>query len=187
MSNDFITHVDDDALMEHYLSPRQKRSEPAPNGQPPLTPMIDVTFQLLLYFLLTSTFQEDEGQIPGTLPALGKGGTPSPLKPVTIKITADPFNMSAGATTEKYYFQIENQGREFDKFPAGFSEEDREKGSKRLQKELKDIFSKLDETQKKKISLKIEPSQYTRWSYATEAFNQAVAAGFTKIAFANPS
>ena len=35
-----------------------------------MTPMIDVTFQLLLFFLLTCEFRESEGMIPGTLPKL---------------------------------------------------------------------------------------------------------------------
>lgn len=35
--------------------------------QPPLTPMIDVTFLLLLFFILTFTFRQMEGQLPGAI------------------------------------------------------------------------------------------------------------------------
>ena len=35
--------------------------------QPPLTPMIDVTFLLLVFFILTSTFRQMEGQLPGAI------------------------------------------------------------------------------------------------------------------------
>ena len=42
--------------------------EPPRKMQPPLTPMIDVTFLLLLFFLLATTFRQAEGQIAGALP-----------------------------------------------------------------------------------------------------------------------
>jgi biopolymer transport protein ExbD len=44
----------------------------------PLTSMIDVTFLLLTYFLLTTTFRQAEGQLPGTLPG------PEPIMPVKM-------------------------------------------------------------------------------------------------------
>lgn len=36
-----------------------------------MTPMIDVTFQLLIYFLCTQSFQAGEGVLPTNLPPLG--------------------------------------------------------------------------------------------------------------------
>ena len=42
----------------HYESARKKRARPKAKMQPPLTPMIDVTFQLLLFFLLSFTFRQ---------------------------------------------------------------------------------------------------------------------------------
>jgi len=47
---------------------------------PPLTPMIDVTFQLLLFFLLACQFRPQEGSLPGTLPGGGDGPQPMPIK-----------------------------------------------------------------------------------------------------------
>ena len=69
-----------------YVPERKKRKREEAKLQPPLTPMIDVTFLLLLYFLLTSTFRKDEGQIPGTLPATTGQSVEKPLQHKTIKI-----------------------------------------------------------------------------------------------------
>jgi biopolymer transport protein ExbD len=41
----------------HHVSQRTKRGRLKPKMAPPLTPMIDVTFLLLLYFLLTINFR----------------------------------------------------------------------------------------------------------------------------------
>ena len=46
--------------------------------QPPLTPMIDVVFQLLIYFILTLHFKEVEGQLLSQLPK-EKGLDSSPV------------------------------------------------------------------------------------------------------------
>ncbi len=72
-----------DEEVVHYVSERKKRGRPKPKMQPQMTPMIDVTFQLLLFFLLTMTFQKSEGHIPAELPADGENSgivtTPDPL------------------------------------------------------------------------------------------------------------
>jgi len=69
-----------------YLPERKKRKREDVKLQPPLTPMIDVTFQLLLYFLLTYSVRKDEGQIPGTLPSTTGQSAQKPLQHKTIKI-----------------------------------------------------------------------------------------------------
>ena len=80
----------------HYIPPRRKRGRGKPKMQPPLTPMIDVTFQLLLFFLLTFQFREREGQIPGSLPNTGQGGQADQVELlVPIRISLRPVNQTA--------------------------------------------------------------------------------------------
>ena len=66
--------------------------------QPPLTPMIDVTFQLLLFFLLTCEFRPTEGVIPGSLPEngplVGPKVAPVRLDPITIRLLPAPERWS---------------------------------------------------------------------------------------------
>ena len=60
---------------QEAVLPRKRRLRPQPRMQPLLTPMVDVAFQMLLFFLLTSCFRPPEGHIPGTLPQeQGRGG-----------------------------------------------------------------------------------------------------------------
>ena len=49
--------------------PRRKR-RPAEDrvSQPPMTPLIDVIFQLLIYFMLTMHFRNVEGMLLSQLP-----------------------------------------------------------------------------------------------------------------------
>jgi len=42
-----------------YVPPRKKRQPARPDIQPPLTPMIDVTFQLILFFILVGQVASD--------------------------------------------------------------------------------------------------------------------------------
>jgi biopolymer transport protein ExbD len=46
-----------------------------------MTPMIDVVFQLLLYFLCTASFQVAEQSLPTPLPQTGVGTAPTKLSP----------------------------------------------------------------------------------------------------------
>ena len=79
--------IEEHGRTEH--SPDTKKDS-ANSIQPPLTPMIDVTFQLLLYFLLTTEFREDEGQIPGSICGPGISSQPilrSPTVSITLRST----------------------------------------------------------------------------------------------------
>jgi len=82
----------------HHASARQERSRRRQSVvmQPPLTPMIDVVFQLLLFFLLGCQFRQAEGQIPANLPDISgpQNAIPAPIDP--IKVTLAP----AGARGE---------------------------------------------------------------------------------------
>jgi biopolymer transport protein ExbD len=143
----------------HYEPARKRRKQGSTKQQPPLTPMIDVTFQLLLYFLLTSTFREDEGQIPGSLPS--KGGAASddtPLKP--IRIVLEP----RGAARDMVQYDVSN-------LPTIIQPRELHEVLKRLQKS--------DE-----IPVVIKPRADVRWKYVVEAFNAAVAAKYKNIGFA---
>jgi biopolymer transport protein ExbD len=43
-----------------------------------MTPMIDIVFQLLIFFMLTMQFQEVEGKLLSQLPKVGTQSTPAP-------------------------------------------------------------------------------------------------------------
>ena len=175
------------AMEEHYQSPRQMRKEPEPTGQPPLTPMIDVTFQLLIFFLLTSTFSEDEGQIPGKLPAVG-GGRGSVITPLTINISNDG---------EKAEYVIEFNGSSTEAINAGPIETGQGQESKDLQKQRNvggdELYERLKQLKEndgldlEKQIIKIEGNGDVQWKFMVQAFNAARRVGFAQVGFATLS
>jgi len=151
----------------HYVSQRRKRSRPKAKIQPPMTPMIDVTFQLLIFFLVATNFRETEGYIPGTLPEKGAitqvKRPPSVIPP--IRITLRPL----GQANELVSYELDHLEKEFS-------------DPKELYRLLKARQQKL---QARDIPIIIEPWSGVRWQFVVEAYNQVVRAEFTTIGFTN--
>jgi len=145
----------------HYVPPRKKRPRPKPKMQPPLTPMIDVTFQLLLFFILTFTFKQTEGLIPGTLPQ----GDMQPKEVVELEKPIHILVKFASGQPKTPIYEI--------------------KGMSRSIKEAGALYQYLvNEKQRVERAVVIQPWPRARWEHAVEAFNQAVRAQYTKIGFA---
>jgi len=148
----------------HYVSERAKRAKPKAKLQPPMVPMIDVTFQLLIYFMLTTTFSQAEGQIPGSLPKAGTGG-------VSLKQELKP----------PIHIQIRPVGT----FKEGVVYE--MIGSHGLMKNGQELYGSLI-ARKERVGagtpVVIKARSDVRWQYVVEAFNQAVQAEFQNIGFA---
>ena len=125
--------------------------------QPPLTPMIDVTFQLLLYFLLTADFREQEGQIPGTLP----GGT-NVCEAPKIEIAIMPV----GEMFQSCQYEVDNRP------PVT---------TPRVLRETLEEMKKTFDTSRTVIHLKCAGA--VRWKYVVEAYNAAVFNNFAQISF----
>ena len=138
------------------------RQQPAParrKMQPPLTPMIDVTFQLLLFFVLACEFRPAEGTIPGSLPDRGPYGPAA--DPVLIRVRP-----SAGQAAA--LFEVE--------------------GEQVLMHSAEDLYRALAGRKAAlgtaDVPVIIEPSGDVAWEFVIEAYNQAVRAELRKILFA---
>ena len=70
---------------------RHKRDEAMEADEPKLdiSSLIDATFLLLIYFLVTTTIQPREQDVPMTLPAAAPSETPPDIEPKLIKIDAN--------------------------------------------------------------------------------------------------
>lgn len=148
----------------HYVPPRKKRKQGTGKMQPPLTPMIDVTFQLLLFFLMTFTFRQAEGQIPGTLPQSGQSGRDTATDLETeIKITLRP----CGRNYQDCQYEIEGVPHMI-----------------RDRKELAAVLESKARNEGKEVPVVIKALDYVQWQYVVETFNQAVRAEFKNVGFA---
>ena len=147
----------------HYESARQQRTKQREPTmlQPPLTPMIDVTFQLLIFFLLACQFRMAERQIQATLPDISgpQAAPPLRLKPIYISLTP--------AGSEGVQYEIGRIRTTQDPLE--------------LHRVLKQL---MDRYQSDEVPVIIKPMGEVRWAYVVEAFNQAVRARFKNVAFA---
>lgn len=155
----------------HYESARKKRARPKAKMQPPLTPMIDVTFQLLLFFLLTFTFRQAEGQIPGSLPMESETDVISVVKKIEIKLI--PAVGPGGLLTACVY---EMSGANIQL-----------KSAKELQQKLEARKAALGAGAAETVPVIIEPRDDVAWRYVVEAWNAAVRLKFKNIGFATRS
>ncbi len=151
----------------HHISARMRRGRAKGKLQPPLTPMIDVVFQLLLYFILTTNFQP-EGLLPGTLPR-GPVQEPSTSIAHPIRINLHP----RGPDRRDVVYEITPGAG-----GAAIT------GPEELYEQL---LRRRGPDPKSAPPVIIEPRATVRWGYAAEAYNQAVRAKFEEISFASSS
>jgi biopolymer transport protein ExbD len=138
--------------------PPRKRKEPPPaRYQPNLTPLIDVLFLLLLFFLLGTRFRSEEGQIPATLP--GTGGAAGPVS-TAVMLKVRPAG--ANGLTANYEW-------------AGM-----------LLSSPGTLYDDMSRYANKDMTVQVQPTADVRWEFVVEAFNQAKRSRFEKIGFGQP-
>jgi biopolymer transport protein ExbD len=166
----FIGKSEEVTPPQRYQPQRLKRvGRTRPRLQPPLMPLIDVTFMLLLFFITTMQFSPPEGQIQAQLPSglaaasVGQEGTAaaiSPLEPLRVYLRAG----SAGAVD----IEVERYAGAIGSFDA-----------------LRDVFQSLRATfGSGDVPIIIQPAVGVSWQHALDALRQAQLAGFKDIAFA---
>ena len=159
--------VEGDDTVHHVTASKRRKKKKAPaDMQTQMTPMIDVTFQLLLFFIMTFEFRESEGTIPGTLPAKGSiaqqvSDTPPP-DPITIKV------LPSGGNRLSASYEMSGIGTVI-----------------QTVQELGALLkARQEKIGSKEVPIVIFPNQDVPWGFVVEAFNQATKAGFEKIGFA---
>ena len=155
-----------DAL--RYVSERKKREKEARPVvmQPPLTPMIDVVFQLLIFFLLACQFRQAEGQIPANLPDISGPAQATPFVD-PIKITLRPTGPNnTGVLIEVKHANVTLTS------------------SAELYAYLVKMSKIYGEGSTEKVPVVIKPLGDVLWEHVVNAFNQAIRAKYKQIGFA---
>ena len=152
----------------HYISARKERETEKKHGstsiQPPLTPMIDIVFQLLLFFLLACTFRANEGQIAANLPDIS--GPPPSI------VSVDPIDITLRASGEDSLGVLISV--QHTDVPLTTAEQ------------LYAYLTKMKERHGDKASevpVTIKPLGNVRWMHVVNAFNQAIRADYKKVGF----
>jgi len=146
-------------VADRLRAARGARRRPRGRLQPPLTPMIDVTFQLLLFFLLTMRFAPPEGQLPADLPrAESSAAAVAPLEPVRVDVARTDAGLRIDIS--RYHLAV-------DSFAA-------------LHEALVDLRERFGSGDPPVV---IVPAAGATWADALNAHNEARRAGFAHIAF----
>jgi len=156
----------------HHESTASKRKRPGGVRQLNLTSMLDVTFQLLIFFILTANFAVDEGVLPADLPAgtppVPTESTPPPDEPITIVLNAvgedgaSIWVQNAKSIPDGDYQELfmTLNGWRFDpaENPGGLYKDDN--------------------------PIIIKPSPAVKWNHVVSAFNAVIRARYTNVSFA---
>ncbi|MEM0913484.1 MAG: biopolymer transporter ExbD [Planctomycetota bacterium] len=160
-----------DAAIEQYRKqPRHSRKPKKGGMNLNLTSMIDVIFLLLVYFVVTASFAEDEGVLTARLPQQ-KGETeqtretPPPTQPLRIILRSSG---QAGVD-----ISVPGASR-----VGNFSE---------LQATLDGLMLDADRGKRGIFEpdhpVLIQPDGQVRWDHVVNAFNAAIAARFSNVRF----
>ncbi len=131
-----------------------------------LAPMIDVSFLLLIFFLVTTTFERAEGILSSKL--LRDTGVPAvalPISPIVVRLT------QVGVGHDDFRIRIDH----FDVEPAGATE----LAGHLLQIQRQPGFDE-------QTPVLIVPDSAVRWDHVMGCWNAALRAGCKSVAFSEP-
>jgi len=139
-----------------------------------VTSLIDVTFLLLVYFMIATSFTSSEEAYRTDIPSREGVGTADPFE-----IQDDPLRISVNSTglaPDMYRLQIDGPYQQ----PSTFDD---------LYTFLSSRLVRADTTGglfEPNHPIVIQPTRTTRWEHAMQAFNAAARARYTNVTFAKP-
>ena len=162
----------------HYVSLRKRRERGKVKMQPPMTPMIDVTFQLLLFFLLATNFRT-EGNIPGSIPPKGMEARQQvDVQPINVVIRQVGWGRDS---RPEYAIETSVTRVEIQASPNLPLPEYRRQLAQALFEELQ---RRREQTDAAIIKPQVGEAGYVRWGYVVEAYSQTLRAAYKNVGFA---
>ncbi len=154
-------------IPEHAPSPRVERSKQrllkTRVGSVNLTPMVDVIFNLLVYFLCVGLINLPEGALPAQLPSThGQVAPTLPVSPIEI-------DLLAGATADEVTIELRPLNR---RLPGGMPQ---------LYEQMRALAVSRDFGIDAPVIL--QPESKVPAAVVVDAYNAAYTAGFKQIAF----
>lgn len=128
------------------------------------TPMLDVMFNLLIFFLVATSFSPPEGLLSSTLPAIEEGvSTGVPVVPIKVFVFPDTFSVSSSLVDDISRMQIATNIETLEVI---------------LKKGREDNLLSLDRP------VIIAAKDNIRWERIVDAYNLLIKLGFSSITFA---
>jgi len=151
-----------------YETPRKRRIR-SRKMQLMMTPMIDVVFLLLIFFIMATEFKKPEGLMAAELPELDN-------KPQTVELPRNPIRIKLrGGSSDPNDFDlptIEVEGV-FEESPTNFDELAAKLLYLRTQTEYNDPETPVF----------LQPSFRVDWLFVAQAYDAVLRAGYRNISF----
>lgn len=146
-----------DQTVHHESARKKRRGGAGGNMSVNMTPMIDVTFLLLIFFVVATNFARQEGALASKLPDLSPQGTPPPIPPLKLEVVEE----SAGNA-----YVLVNGHR---------------KSLNELTPFLVGISSDGSTYNPDTTTVVMEPHKNVAWKYVLAAYNNTLRAGYKEI------
>lgn len=150
---------------------RKKKNEPPINIAVPIVPMLDMSFQLLSFFIITFKPMPTEGQLSINLPKLDATDQPPPLEPIPPEDKKDEYTVSVYSSSTGELALLGLKG------PTGNLENIRSLNE--LLSEMKKIPK--PEGKADKVSITIEAANDLNYARLIEVMDLCKKAGFDSV------
>ena len=160
----------------------RRRRDPVLDVELPITPMLDLAFQVLLFFILTYHPSQLEGQLELLLPDSAEGAAAAPVEQSQSMDSPIPELPSEVTVVLKTHHDGENIGGVSQitvQSPEGVKDvQGREELRKYLQKLRPGLINQND--------IKVQGESKLKTAYLIEIMDDCIRAGFKNVSFGRP-
>jgi biopolymer transport protein ExbD len=162
---------------------RRRKGESAPEPTLPITPMLDMAFQLLTFFIFTYHPSDLEGQMDLALPSSDSKVAQKPSDVVPTESNKDNSEVQANVTV---MIRSREGGEEAGKISTLTVQTDSGPEPVNTLDKLLPVLKKLSESVDNKSNIKLQADGKLKWSEVINVMDVCHKAGFTNVSFVAP-
>lgn len=180
---------------------RHKKTDPGTEVAIPIVPMLDLSFQILFFFVVTFDIGQQEGYMAMNLPATGEAKAkdqsqidPSKPSDTELDIPSD-FVVIAKAYDSNFTINVRDAEKVIE---VGVVKDMDKMTPENQRKALDDVFAKLTDTLRAKLeekkkansatanNVKIEANSAMKYAQLVSVMDACIKSGYSQVGFAPP-